>query len=113
MACLKCGAETAEGASFCANCMEDMEKYPVKPNTPVLLPPTRSHANQRKLYRWSPQPLKEKEQLARLYRWNQILILLLVLALLALAAVSTAYIRRVVNMPQRPTGQNYSTIATS
>ena len=38
MSCMKCGRDTEEGRTFCAECMEDMEKYPVRPGTVVRLP---------------------------------------------------------------------------
>ena len=38
MNCLRCGAEVAEGESFCANCLAEMEKYPVPPDTYVMIP---------------------------------------------------------------------------
>ena len=38
MACIKCGKESAAGAEFCEECLKDMERYPVKPGTPVILP---------------------------------------------------------------------------
>lgn len=39
MRCLKCGRESEE--TFCRICQEEMEKYPVKPGTIVLLPKER------------------------------------------------------------------------
>ncbi len=36
--CLKCGKETRASAVFCAACLEDMQRYPVKPGTVVHLP---------------------------------------------------------------------------
>ena len=40
MRCLKCGRESEE--TFCRICQEEMEKYPVKPGTIVLLPKERT-----------------------------------------------------------------------
>jgi len=38
MACIKCGKDAAAGAEFCEECLTDMERHPVKPGTPVILP---------------------------------------------------------------------------
>ena len=35
---MKCGREIPVGQVFCDECLEDMEKYPVKPGTAVQLP---------------------------------------------------------------------------
>ena len=36
--CLKCGRSAGEDQVFCEACLKDMERYPVKPGTPVVLP---------------------------------------------------------------------------
>ena len=38
MNCVKCGRETAEEQVFCDVCLGEMEDYPVKPGTAVLIP---------------------------------------------------------------------------
>ena len=38
MQCMKCGRDLQPGQVFCDECLEEMEKYPVKPGTVVLLP---------------------------------------------------------------------------
>ena len=38
MSCMKCGKEVSEDQVFCPECLAEMERYPVKPGTPVLLP---------------------------------------------------------------------------
>ena len=38
MYCLKCGAETPGQQLFCPDCLQSMEAYPVRPDTPVHLP---------------------------------------------------------------------------
>lgn len=39
MRCLKCGEKIPSGHFFCENCESGMENYPVKPGTPIQLPP--------------------------------------------------------------------------
>ena len=38
MDCMKCGRETEHENVFCPDCLTEMEKYPVRPDTVVLLP---------------------------------------------------------------------------
>lgn len=38
MQCMKCGRETEDNHVFCGACLADMEKAPVKPGTPVIIP---------------------------------------------------------------------------
>lgn len=38
MNCIRCGKETEENQVFCKDCLADMERHPVKPGTPILLP---------------------------------------------------------------------------
>ena len=38
MKCLRCGNNAAEEQLFCAECLADMEKHPVKQGTPIHIP---------------------------------------------------------------------------
>ena len=38
MSCIRCGKDTIENNIFCSECLADMERHPVKPGTPILLP---------------------------------------------------------------------------
>lgn len=38
MGCIKCGKAVTGNAEFCEECLVDMERNPVKPGTPVILP---------------------------------------------------------------------------
>ena len=86
MSCMKCGKEVSEDQVFCPECLAEMDRYPVKPGTPVLLPHREPIAAQRKR-----RPLKRvrkpEEQLAALRKSVRLLCLILFL-LLAIAAVS-------------------------
>ena len=44
MACIKCGKDVANGGEFCEECLVEMEQYPVKPGTPVILPKREEYA---------------------------------------------------------------------
>ena len=60
MGCMKCGQKTEENRLFCEECMEDMARYPVDPNTIVRLPnrqtsPVTKKKAQRRRRFWSPE----------------------------------------------------------
>lgn len=112
MNCMKCGSEIEAESSFCQKCLEEMKKYPVKPGTSVQLP-TRSVITARKSPNTKRQALKEKEQIAKLTHRNKRLATLLVLALLALSAVSYFLVRELTKVPEKPAGQNYTTVEIS
>ena len=38
MSCIRCGKEANVDQVFCAECLADMERHPVKPGTPIQLP---------------------------------------------------------------------------
>lgn len=38
MKCMKCGTTISSDQVFCESCREEMERYPVKPGTPIQLP---------------------------------------------------------------------------
>ncbi len=86
MNCMKCGREIATDLVFCEDCLAEMENYPVKPDTPVILPPRANeepvkHApSRRKL--WKPE-----YTIASLRRW--VIALILICACLAIGLTIT------------------------
>ena len=56
MNCLKCGREIDAKDVFCPMCLEDMEKYPVKPGTAVHIPARKDEPAAPK-----PQPKKTQQ----------------------------------------------------
>lgn len=74
MGCMKCGKETTDGQVFCDSCLEVMEKYPVKPDTVVQLPPPRILSNDKKNARkkeLSPKELlRRQKKLLQHYRYT-------------------------------------------
>lgn len=36
--CMRCGREIEEGQVFCQDCLKEMSRYPVDPNTVVQIP---------------------------------------------------------------------------
>ena len=104
--CPKCGREAAENMAFCADCLAEMEKYPVKPGVVVLLP---QREKESKPVRRRHAPPTPEEQLAKLKKRIRGLILALILALGAAGVfgwmAATDFLNETdVKLP----GQNYS-----
>ena len=113
MNCLKCGRKIDDGQVFCTDCLVQMEKYPIKPGTAVVLP-NRVEAPQ--IRKNSPRfrvALSQEEQLRLLKRrvHNLTLALAIVLLLFAGLAFFTGHLLRSQAQP-RP-GQNYSSVTSS
>ena len=71
MSCLKCGKSTGEKQAFCDECLELMEKHPVKPGIAVHLP-HRDPAPQEKrpaARHREPTAAEQAEQLRKTIRW--------------------------------------------
>ncbi len=82
MLCMKCGREISESQVFCAECLAEMEQYPIKPGTPVNLP-NRAAAPAIRRRRFRPHR-REAEQIVSLRRAVIVLSVLLVVLLAAL-----------------------------
>jgi hypothetical protein len=52
---MKCGREIDESQVFCTECLDEMERYPVKPGTVVQLPVRPKEIPVRKTTRRRPQ----------------------------------------------------------
>lgn len=111
MGCMKCGRDIQEGQVFCADCLETMERYPVKTNTPVILPKRRPPNTSR---RSAPRrkTLSPEDQIRRLRKLNRTLSFLLALALVL--AIFFGYVSLLHFMEEERVlpGQNYSSIET-
>lgn len=110
MNCMRCGKETEAEQVFCAVCLADMEKYPVKPNAVVLLP-TRSAP---KVVPKKRPPISAETRIARLRRGNRILTLLVIFVsvLAILFAAASIALMEEANI-RRFWGKNYSTVTTT
>lgn len=67
MICMKCGKEVSDSNVFCDECLTDMERYPVKPGTPVLLPNRPKEVVIRK--RNTRRAKKPEDQISTLKNW--------------------------------------------
>lgn len=108
MHCVKCGRKTEGEQVFCQLCLEDADKYPVKPGTPIQLP----HRAPELPVKKKPE-LKPEERIARLRRRVRWLTLALAAALLAFALSAAAALwlleQRDAQAGSR-IGQNYTVI---
>ena len=110
MNCMKCGREIALVQVFCKECLADMATYPIKPDTPVNLPP-QTVSNPPRRSRPSRKPRKPEEQVTILRRILLGLILALLLVSLAFAVTTIALTQRICDhSATAPPGQNYSTM---
>ena len=109
MNCMKCGRDIEEGQVFCAACLEDMAKYPVKPGIAIQLPRRKDSPAVKKHIR-RRQPPTPEEQIQRLKKrfWRMFTIWLITLALLAATLYPTAryFLDKQILLP----GQNYTTV---
>ena len=108
MNCMKCGRELKEQQVFCARCLSEMARYPVKPNTVVQLPVHRPAPAVKKPHR-KPE-VKPEETIRHLQtRIHWLLILLVVLLLLLATAVNFIMFGSRRQEPGQQIGQNYTT----
>ena len=111
MNCMKCGRELSSDGVFCADCLAEMENYPITPGTVVHLPRRRQEPPAKKpsLRRKSqPAPEEQVKQLRRLVR-RLILALVVTLALLCCTGYFTVTHLLESQITFLP-GQNYSSI---
>ncbi len=113
MNCMKCGRETSQDHVFCADCLEEMKKYPVKPGIAIQLP-RREHPSalkkavmRRKTVPTTDDVIKRQKRLIRLM---SILILLMAL-LIGMLALPT--IMKLFEDTKPLPGQNYTSLITT
>ena len=85
MSCLKCGQEVAVGQVFCDSCLADMEKHPVKPGTPVIIPKQNKPLPSKRNYKRAPKP---EELIAAQRQFIGWLLATIVILILAIAVLS-------------------------
>ena len=111
MQCMKCKEKINDHAAFCENCLAEMEKYPVKPNTAVYLPPRNTQQPVKKKSRrhWENKP-------EELLRRQQLIIRCLTAALAVTVAaffLSAVLLLKLVEEREdfHNLGQNYGTVS--
>ena len=109
MGCMRCGRDTVEGQSFCSGCLENMDRYPVRPNTPVIIPLRRAEAPKKAPAR---RKLTPEEQVRRLRRQNRALSFLLALSLIVVIFLGYISVLHFMEEEKFLPGQNYTSIVT-
>lgn len=112
MNCLKCGRETQEDHVFCDSCRQEMEAYPVRPGTAVMLPQRREEAASKKTKRHVKAPVSMEDQVRRLKKqrfWISFTAILIVLALISALVLTYVDYNKKAHRP----GQNYSSTQTT
>jgi len=108
--CIKCGREIAPNAVFCTECLEDMEKHPIAPGTPVVLHDKPVFASRRTQGRKSRKPEEQVRSLKTAVAW---LIAGVVLLAAALTVVTLLWLTEAKQTPDAPPpGENYQTSQT-
>lgn len=111
MQCMKCGREIPVGQVFCRECLDDMERYPVKPGTPVLLPSRKTEPIFKKVPR--RKMLTPTEEVHILKRRLCIITATLSLLLVITAVCLATAVHHIRNQNDKPLpGQNYSAAET-
>ena len=109
MNCMKCGREISLGQVFCKDCLTDMARHPVAPDTPV--PVFDPHANASLNLTTAPRKVKPEEQIALLRKLVVGLSLSLLAVILAFSITTAALLYRMAqNEGSTLPGQNYSTV---
>ena len=114
MNCMKCGRETAENQAFCQECLEGMEKYPVKPGTVVHLPRRREESGSKKGYPRRKAPPTPEEQVKSLKKTVRTLLVTLLVATLLLIVTGYFAVEHLLESDMRfLPGQNYSSVTSA
>lgn len=107
MNCLKCGKKTVDEHVFCGECLAVMERYPVKPGTPVHLPrhafvPANKKPAPRK------RTISQEEQIEKLRKRLRRSRLAGLLLLMALCLAAVLLVREFAGEDIPVIGQNYT-----
>ncbi len=112
MNCMKCGRKTGDNQAFCESCLAEMEQYPVKPSTVILLPPQPKQPPKKQPAKKKPAMLPEEQvPLLKKKLWRLRFFALFLMLLLAGLSYVTSRVITELDI-QRLLGQNYSTIET-
>ena len=84
MSCLKCGQEVSAGQVFCDSCLADMEKHPVKPGTPVVIPKRSKPLPSKRTHKRLQKPEDLIASQRRLIGWLLTTVIILLLGVAAL-----------------------------
>ena len=108
--CMKCGREISEGV-FCTECLEEMDRYPIKPGTVVNLPRRKAETAAKKTHtRRRVLPSLEEQNRALRKQLRRMLLVMLILILLLGVSGYFAVIHLLESDAVFLPGQNYSAV---
>ena len=110
MNCMRCGRETLEENVFCQDCLLEMEKFPVRPDTVVLLPRRKEISIVKKITK-RHIPTAE-EQIGILRKYVMILSIALAVCIVAIALMLKPTMHYVLD-EHVEIGQNYSSVVNT
>ena len=91
MSCLKCGQEVSAGQIFCDSCLADMERHPVKPGTPVIIPNQNAPLPSKRSYKRTNKSQDLITAQRRLIGWLLTTVIILILGLAAMTFMMFHY----------------------
>ena len=106
MYCLKCGKELLDDQVFCEECLAGMEQEPVPINAPVVIPAQPVQ----KLSAFRRPVINPDEEVKRLQRFNQNLILALVLLFTLVILLVVLLYDKEIWQAVDDLGRNYSVV---
>lgn len=111
MNCMKCGRGIPEAQVFCPECLAEMERYPVKPGTPIQLLSRPVQSPQKTSYRKKEVPPEKKLRRQRRAIWFLSVLLTASLGLAAFFGI-LLWEQHHAEAPDETIGQNYSAVET-
>ena len=109
MNCMKCGRETENEAVFCPDCLQIMEKYPVRPGTVVILPRRRDPSVLKKIAK--RHVVTAEEQVKTLRKSILMLSVMLLVCIIIIILMFKPTMHYLLD-EHVEIGQNYSTVTT-
>lgn len=110
MSCMKCGRDVYSDQVFCESCLEDMARYPVNPDTPVVLPKRTAFSAAPKKVTWKRTMSMDSQIQLLKHRIRLLTIFLVAMTLIAALLVYPA-VKYMVEDHFLP-GQNYTSIVS-
>ena len=110
MGCLRCGRDVEEGQAFCQDCLVEMGKHPIDPNTVVQIPLRKDPAAGKKApRRRGPSPEEQIQILKRRVRILTAAVIVLAIGCLVLSVLTYRIQQRYQFRP----GQNYTSVVST
>ena len=113
MHCMKCGRKIEDQKVFCTDCLTDMEKFPVNPDSTVYIPVRPTVPAAKKKSRRARE-VRPEEQLRHLKATVRGLSIALVVCIVAFAVSAGILLKLLSDQSNNNSiGQNYSTVTQS